>query len=86
MATVDCVSRPKRNTPTVTFQPEKDVAEILENLKPLGRGEVSRRINEAIRCQQVQAALNIARREAALATARVKLLEKFSRGDQLGGG
>lgn len=81
MANFCRVSRSRRKTPTVTFQPEKDVAEILEDLKPLGRGEVSRRINEAIRNQHVQAALNIARREAATAAARVRMLEELSRLD-----
>lgn len=61
-----------RATPTVTFQPETDVATVLATLS---KGERSAQINEAVRLHHRQAALNLALREMELAAAKVRSLK-----------
>lgn len=62
-----------RKNPTVTFQAEDAaVQNILERTRKLGRGEVSRLINEAIRLKGDEALLKVLAREVKAANDKLR--------------
>ena len=62
-----------RKTPTITFQAEDAaVLDILERAKKLGRGGVSKLINEAIRLKGDEALLKVLAREVKAANDKLR--------------
>lgn len=62
-----------RKNPTVTFQAEDAaVQDILKRAKKLGRGEVSKLINEAIRLHGDEALLKVLAREVKAANDKLR--------------
>lgn len=70
------MAKTSRKNPTITFQADAETKKVLEAWQKLGRGELSEKINAAIRDSDPKTALNIILQQRQELDQRIEELKK----------